>query len=270
MPTPTDLVTNLPADFEVFGQAVDSDFADLKGGTTGQVLAKASNADLDFVWSADAAGMTNPMTTTGDTIYSSSGSTPARLGIGSTGQVLTVASGIPSWQTPAGGGGMTLLSTTSLTSNTNTISSISNAYKNLVILIRGSYGSVDNQQVRFRLNGDSGANYAYGAVGVRLGGAGVIGNTSGTSDTNVFFGNGHNANAFNKQLNADMVIYRYTTSQPTYYEWNSMSAADATNSNWIMFSGAGTYNSSAAVSSITFYCDNGTWSGGTVYIYGVN
>jgi hypothetical protein len=47
--------------------------------------------------------MTNPMTTTGDTIYSSSGSTPARLGIGSTGQVLTVAGGVPSWATPAGG-----------------------------------------------------------------------------------------------------------------------------------------------------------------------
>jgi hypothetical protein len=47
--------------------------------------------------------MTNPMTTTGDTIYSSSGSTPARLGIGSTGQVLTVAAGVPSWATPASG-----------------------------------------------------------------------------------------------------------------------------------------------------------------------
>ena len=56
----------------------------------------------------DTTGMTNPMTTTGDTIYSSSGSTPARLGIGSTGQVLTVAGGIPSWATPAGGGGKVL------------------------------------------------------------------------------------------------------------------------------------------------------------------
>jgi hypothetical protein len=53
----------------------------------------------------DTTGMTNPMTTTGDTIYSSSGSTPARLGIGTTGQVLTVAGGVPSWATPAGGGG---------------------------------------------------------------------------------------------------------------------------------------------------------------------
>ena len=45
--------------------------------------------------------MTNPMTTTGDIIYSASGSTPARLGIGATGQVVTVASGLPSWATPA-------------------------------------------------------------------------------------------------------------------------------------------------------------------------
>ena len=49
----------------------------------------------------DTTGMTNPMTTTGDIIYSSPGSTPVRLGIGSTGNVLTVASGVPSWAAPA-------------------------------------------------------------------------------------------------------------------------------------------------------------------------
>jgi hypothetical protein len=101
MPTATDLVTDLPADFEVFGQAVATSMADLLGGTTGQVLAKASNADMDFVWSADAAGMTNPMTTTGDMIYSSPGSTPVRRAIGSTGQGLTVVAGIPAWAASA-------------------------------------------------------------------------------------------------------------------------------------------------------------------------
>lgn len=50
MPTTTDLVTDLPADFEVFGQAVDTDFQDLLGGTTGQVLSKTSGTDLDFTW----------------------------------------------------------------------------------------------------------------------------------------------------------------------------------------------------------------------------
>jgi len=49
MPTATDLVTDLPADFEVFGQAVDTTLVDLKGGTTGQILAKNTNTDMDFV-----------------------------------------------------------------------------------------------------------------------------------------------------------------------------------------------------------------------------
>lgn len=41
------------------------------------------------------------LTTTGDIMYASSASNPARLGIGSSAQVLTVASGIPSWATAA-------------------------------------------------------------------------------------------------------------------------------------------------------------------------
>jgi hypothetical protein len=68
MPTPTDLVTDLPADFEVFGQAVDTSLADLQGGTTGQILAKATNADMDFAWITNDVGditavnVTSPIT----------------------------------------------------------------------------------------------------------------------------------------------------------------------------------------------------------------
>jgi hypothetical protein len=56
MPTATDLVTDLPADFDVFGQAVDNSLADLKGGTTGQILAKATDANMDFTWIANDQG----------------------------------------------------------------------------------------------------------------------------------------------------------------------------------------------------------------------
>jgi hypothetical protein len=68
MPTPTDLVTDLPADFEVFGQAVDTSMADLKGGTTGQILSKASNTNMDFTWITNDVGditavnVTSPIT----------------------------------------------------------------------------------------------------------------------------------------------------------------------------------------------------------------
>jgi hypothetical protein len=56
MPTSTDLVTDLPADFEVFGQAVATSMADLLGGTTGQILSKASNTNMDFTWITNDIG----------------------------------------------------------------------------------------------------------------------------------------------------------------------------------------------------------------------
>ena len=64
MPTNTDLVTDLPADFEVFGQAVASSMADLLGGTSGQILSKATNADMDFTWIANDQGDITGITAT--------------------------------------------------------------------------------------------------------------------------------------------------------------------------------------------------------------
>ena len=65
----------------------------IANGGTGQTTASAAFNAL------------NPMTTTGDIIYEASPTTAARLGIGSTGQVLTVSGGIPSWATPSSGAG---------------------------------------------------------------------------------------------------------------------------------------------------------------------
>lgn len=78
----------------------------LKQYDAGTLYFNTTSAAIFFAVDA-ADGMTNPMTTTGDIVYSSSGSTPARLGIGTTGQVLNVASGIPAWTTASSG--MTLI-----------------------------------------------------------------------------------------------------------------------------------------------------------------
>jgi hypothetical protein len=56
MPASTSLVTNLPADFNVFGQAVDTSMSQLKGGTTGQILSKTSSTDMAFTWITNDVG----------------------------------------------------------------------------------------------------------------------------------------------------------------------------------------------------------------------
>ena len=74
MPTATDLVTDLPADFEVFGQAVDTRLKALQPGTT-----------------------------LGDLAYSSAtANTNTRLPIGTAGQVLSVVGGVPAWSSETG------------------------------------------------------------------------------------------------------------------------------------------------------------------------
>jgi hypothetical protein len=64
MPNSADLVTDLPADFAVFGQAVDTSMADLKGGTTGQILSKTTNTDMDFTWITNDVGDITAVNTT--------------------------------------------------------------------------------------------------------------------------------------------------------------------------------------------------------------
>ena len=85
MPTSTDLVTDLPADFEVFGQAVDTDFVDLLGGANGYILSKASATDLDFAWIPNDQGdITNIAVTSPITGGGSSGSVTIGVSAAST------------------------------------------------------------------------------------------------------------------------------------------------------------------------------------------
>ena len=90
LPTSADLVTDLPADFEVALQGVDTRLKALQPGTT-----------------------------LGDLAYSSAtANTNTRLGIGSTGNVLTVAGGVPTWAAPVGGGKVLQVVSASTTTST--------------------------------------------------------------------------------------------------------------------------------------------------------
>lgn len=56
VPTSTDLVKDGATAIEGLGDAIDSSLLDLKGGTSGQILAKNSNTDMDFIWVTNDVG----------------------------------------------------------------------------------------------------------------------------------------------------------------------------------------------------------------------
>jgi hypothetical protein len=95
IPQSTDLVKDGATAIAALGQDIDTAMVDLKGGTTGQVLAKASGTDLDFSWVAqdDSNAIQNAIVDAkGDLISATAADTPARLAVGTDGQILTVDS----------------------------------------------------------------------------------------------------------------------------------------------------------------------------------
>jgi hypothetical protein len=289
MPTATDLVTDLPADFEVFGQAVATSMADLLGGTTGQVLSKTSNTDMDFTWIANDQGditgvtagvgisgggtsgtvtVTNSMataiTTAGDTLYGTGSGTFSRLGIGTAGQVLTVNGGAtaPSWATPASGGGQTLLSTTTLSGATTTVS-IAGGYKDLKVVVFGCTNATGGGRFRIAPNGTINIVYQTGTA-----------NANTTSVYNNYIQAGY-IQTFDNPLESSAVnvyqleIFDYTstTARKNHRFTNMYTAGGSTinTENW-----GGGINTTSAITSLVFSNAGGNYSAGTVLVYGVS
>lgn len=272
MPTSTDLVTDLPADFATFGQAVDTSMADLKGGTTGQVLSKNSNTDMDFVWTAATSGditgvsVTSPITgggTSGDVTIGISSSAVVPSQTGNSGKYLTTDGTTSSWGTVSAGG-MTLLSTTTLTGTSVTISSISQDYKHLLIIVKNAYCNAGTDDVYFQLNGITTSSYGFRQTqntGGTLTAAAVSSTTQHVVET------GSNTDFSNKHQ-AQIWIYRYTDSANVGYHSNADGYSGSAKINEL---NSGVVNNSSGISSIKYYLAGGsTWSSGTLYIYGVS
>lgn len=156
-PADTDLVKDGAAAIRTLGNGIDTSLVDLKGGTTGQVLSKNSNTDLDYTWVTPNVGditevqagtgisvasgtgpipvVTNDMATTitaaGDIVVGTGSGTYDNLPIGTTGQVLTADTTVSpykvKWAAAAGSSGPTFKAyrtTSNQTINQNTYTKI--------------------------------------------------------------------------------------------------------------------------------------------------
>jgi hypothetical protein len=164
MPNSADLVTDLPADFNVFGQGVDTSMSQLLGGTTGQVLSKTSATNMAFTWTTPTDQ--TPLTTKGDLFTFST--VDARIGVGANNTILTAdsseATGLK-WATPAAAAsGMTLISrsTFSNVAGTNIDSVFTSTYKTYLVVVESIYGAsgADDFYFQWRYSGTTqSANY---------------------------------------------------------------------------------------------------------------
>lgn len=94
-PADTDLVKDGALAIRTLGNGIDTSLAQLKGGTTGQVLSKTNGTDMAFTWVTqdDANAIQNTIVDAkGDLITATANDTPARLAVGTNGQFLTADS----------------------------------------------------------------------------------------------------------------------------------------------------------------------------------
>jgi hypothetical protein len=269
-PDDTDLVKDGAAAMRTLGNSIDTSFVDLKGGTTGQVLSKASNTDLDFTWATDATGI--PATifdAKGDIIAATAADTASRLAVGTNGHVLTAdstaATGLkwaapdtfnPNFQLINAGG-------TALTGSTVvTVSGITNK-KALWIFVDAASSANTGSTIHLRFNTDTGVNYTgigryFTSTSAQDGEySGYFADTYFTLGTT---GTGSAAAAISaiaQVIGTDAAGIK-----------SIVSHSYANNSGYFAYAHQGAWEGTASVTSISITSSSGNLDAGTVYVYG--
>ena len=193
------------------------------------------------------------LTTTGDTLYASAANTAARLGIGSTGQVLTVASGLPSWATPSSGS-YTLLTSGTLSGASVSLTSISQSYQDLQLIMTNVVPATSGEGIVLEINA-GGNNYFYATVNAN-------GTWTTTNNTNILATSGQGTS----QQYMTMNISNYTsTAASAFSTWGWTNDTSQLKRNYI-----GMIRATAAITSIQMKVQDATnYTSGNYYLYGI-
>ena len=200
----------------------------------------------------------------GDLVAGSATNDAAVLGVGANNTVLTAdsaeATGLK-WATPASGGGMTLLSTTSLTGASTTISSISGSYNKLELHLNDFYNDTAGYNIKIYFNSDTtDANYFSGKFRARAVNEGI---TFGAEPIISAFG--QPTSQQNTYMFISMPNYSTTDMRKQFMAQNT-GVSDTGEASTISL---GAWKNDNAITSITLTNATGNFGAGTAYLYGV-
>jgi len=233
------LVTDLPADFDVALQGVDTRLKAL-----------------------------NPATTLGDLNYASStANTNTRLGIGSSGQVLAVSGGVPAWTT-IGGSGFTMIQRSSFSAVSNTSTTFDGVFTSTYKTYRIAFEAISSSDAppvtlywQWRKSGTT-HNTAYyaGFSRVNFAGAQTLGGNNNAAQYNLDSIGNTASNAYSFD------VYRVGTGSNTYPLIYGMGTGYSGNIGPYTF--GGTLDSTINATGFILSASAGTITG-TVAIYGL-
>ena len=209
----------------------------------------------------------NPSTTLGDIEYrSSTANTNTRLGIGTSGQVLSVSGGVPAWTTPAAGGAYTSLASGSIT-NGLSLTSISGSYTDLYLVINNAAPTVTDQ-IGIRINNNAtAADYVQIAMRNSTGGTG----TSLQASTWAFVDITGNSSVKQTTTGNSWVVYFPNYAGTT--NWKIAMSNGGHNNNLDTFTSAAAnviFKSTSAITRLDFKTAGSDWANqGTYTLYGV-
>ena len=198
----------------------------------------------------------------GALLSATAASTPGVLAVGANDTVLTAdSSEATGLKWAAAAGGMTLISTTTLTGSSVTLSSIPQTYKNLQLVVRNFLPADNNRYIGLRINGDSNTRYFYTS-------ANATGNTA-FANAEVELSNG----ASNSTSESIQVcnLYDYTNTV-TWKLFESVSAIndDVTSTNVSHTRNFMVFNQTGAITELNVLnLYSGNFTSGTVLLYGV-